>query len=142
MSIKTYTTEAQLQADFWVYYWNSYPNHRHKMWAVPNDAIGDITSQKDMVRVNTLKATGLLSGVWDLHAYNKGQLYIIETKLPGNGLTVTRLVKGRKVYGQKEWGEIMAAEGAIRCIYHNMIEGAGVLKFIFGEPVTSLSKNY
>jgi len=100
------------------------------MWAVPNDAIGAWVSAKDAMRSNELKATGLLSGVWDLHCFVAGRLHIIETKFGKNGLTVDRVVKGKKIYGQKEWGEIMAAEGAIRHIYRTQEEGIAVLETI------------
>lgn len=133
-------SESQLQAQFWQYAWENYSNFHFHIWAVPNDAIGQLSSVKDAIRINTLKATGLLSGVWDLHAFIHGKFHIIESKLPGTQLTVTRLVKGsggkvRKVYGQKEWGELMASHGAIRHIYHTLDEGKEVLKQIFGEPV-------
>ena len=130
-------SEDQLQAALWSYFWNNYPNARHHMWAVPNSAIGEATNTRDIIRINTLKATGLLAGVWDLHLFWNGTFHIIETKVPGGQLTVTRLVKGRKVYGQKEWGEKMASHGAVRHIYHSLDEGKEMLKTILGEPCPS-----
>ena len=127
-------TEDQLQAAFWAKVWNEYPQLRFCMWAVPNSAIGEMVSTKDAIRINTLKATGLLPGVWDLHLFYHGRFHIIETKLPGQQLTVTRIVqkagRERKVYGQKEWGEIMAEHGAIRHIYHSLEEGILIIKSI------------
>lgn len=130
-------SEDQLQASLWSYFWNNYPNARHHMWAVPNSAIGEATNTRDIIRINTLKATGLLAGVWDLHLFWNGTFHIIETKVPGGHLTVTRLVKGRKVYGQKEWGEKMASHGAVRHIYYSLDEGKEMLKTILGEPCPS-----
>lgn len=127
----TAVTEDKLQAKFWEYVWNTFPNYRHHMWAVPNSAIGEAVTTKDWIRINTLMATGLLSGVWDLHVFWKGKFHIIETKLPGNQLTVTRMVGKRKVYGQKEWGELMASHGAIQHIYHSLDEGMEIVKAIF-----------
>ena len=123
-------TESQLQARFWEHVWNNYPQLRFHMWAVPNDAIGQWTSTKDIIRSRELKATGLLTGVWDLHLFWKGRLHIIETKLPGNSLTVTRMSGTRKIYGQKEWGELMAAHGAIPHIYHTLPEGIAIIEKI------------
>lgn len=123
-------SEDQLQAKFWQHTWNNYPELRHHMWAVPNSAIGEATNTKDMIRITTLKATGLLSGVWDLHCYWKGKFHIIETKVPGGQLTVGRVIKNRKVYGQKEWGERMAEHGATRHIYHTLEEGIAVVEKI------------
>lgn len=113
------------------------------MWSVPNDAIGELTSLKDILRINELKATGLMPGVWDLHLFWRdpidgiGKLHIIETKLPGQQLTQDRIVRSdgreRKVYGQKEWGELMASHGAIRHIYHTLEEGVAIFEGIVGK---------
>lgn len=115
-------TEDQLQAEFWKTVWNEYPQLRRHMWAVPNG------SNLNPIEASKLKATGLLSGVWDLHLFWHGILHIIETKVGNNGLTVDRLVNGRKVYGQKEWGEMMAAHGAVRHIYKSLPEGLEIIK--------------
>jgi len=120
--------EDQLQAQLYQWYWNAYPEHRRKMWAVPNGA------ERNPVQAALLKATGLLSGVWDLHAYYQGKFHIIETKFGNGQLTVDRIVNGKKVYGQKEWGEIMAAEGATRHIYRTLPEGQAIIATIFGKP--------
>lgn len=132
-------SESDLQAQFWKWAWNTHEEARHLMWAVPNDAIGDHLTLKDVLRSNELKATGLLSGVWDLHLFWRGQLHIIETKLPGAQLTRTRIVrskagKERKVFGQHEWGELMATHGAHRHIYHTLEEGMGMFSQIISLP--------
>ena len=123
-------TEDQIQAEFWREVWNRYPEFRHHIWAVPNSAIGECINRKDMMRANLLKSTGLLSGVWDLHIFWKGHFYIIETKVPGGQLTRDRVVNGKKVYGQFEWGERMAEHGAIRHIYHSLQEGIEIIEGI------------
>ena len=119
-------TEDQLQAELWAWAWNSYPEARRCMWAVPNG------SERNPVEAMRLKATGLLSGVWDLHMLWYGKFYIIETKIGNNQLTIDRVINGRKVYGQKEWGEIIASHGATRYIYRTLDEG----KIIFAGIVT------
>lgn len=117
-------SEDQIQAKFWETVWNNYPDFRHHMWAVPNG------SNRNPIEASKLKATGLLSGVWDLHVFWHGKFHIIETKVPGGQLTVDRIIKGRKVFGQKEWGERMVSHGAIRHIYHNLEEGIEIIKKI------------
>lgn len=137
-------SESQLQAQFWKHVWNNYPQTHRCIWSVPNDAIGQWVTEKDMLRSNELKATGLLDGVWDLHMLWHGKYHIIETKMPGEQLTVDRDVKTKKkdihgnwIYrrarGQKEWGEIMAAQGAVRHIYHSLEEGVAVIEHILAS---------
>lgn len=121
-------SEDQIQADFWARAWNEYPHARRHMWAVPNGL------RLSAPAAQLAKATGLLSGVWDLHLFWHGTLHIIETKRPGQSLTVDRIVNGKKVYGQKEWGEMMAAHGAIRHIYHSVEEGLAIFESIVGKP--------
>lgn len=120
-------SEDQIQADFWARAWNEYPHARRHMWAVPNGL------RLSAPAAQLAKATGLLSGVWDLHLFWHGTLHIIETKRPGQALTVDRVVNGKKVYGQKEWGEMMAAHGAIRHIYHSVEEGLAIFESIVGK---------
>lgn len=125
---KLHPSEDQIQADFWARAWNEYPHARRHMWAVPNGL------RLSAPAAQLAKATGLLSGVWDLHLFWHGTLHIIETKRPGQALTVDRVVNGKKVYGQKEWGEMMAAHGAIRHIYYDVEEGLAIFESIVGKP--------
>lgn len=125
----TALTEDQIQAHFWKEVWNRYPELRHHVWAVPNG------SNRNPIEASRLKVTGLLPGVWDLHIFWRGKFHIIETKVPGGQLTVDRIVNGRKVYGQKEWGDRMADHGAIRHIYHNLQEGIEIINSILSTPL-------
>lgn len=117
-------TEDQLQAALWQWAWNAYPQYRKHMWAVTNSGIAN---------PNRAKAMGLLSGVWDLHVFYRNSYHIIETKVGINQLTTDRVVNGKKVYGQKEWGELMAEHGATRHIYRSLEEGKQVYESIFGN---------
>ena len=117
-------TEDQLQAALWKWAWNAYPQYRKHMWAVTNSGIAN---------PNRAKAMGLLSGVWDLHVFYRNSYHIIETKVGINQLTTDRVVNGKKVYGQKEWGELMAEHGATRHIYRSLEEGKQVYESIFGN---------
>lgn len=117
-------TEETLQQQFWQWAWNT-PGHepfRRSMWAVTNSGHSNPMKAKGM---------GLLSGVWDLHCFWEGKFHIIETKYGDGQLTVDRIVNGKKVYGQKEWGELMASHGAIRHIYRTLEEGQMIYKQIF-----------
>ena len=127
MKVVTQVTQSedQLQAEFWQWAWNTYPQFRRQMWAVPNG------SNRNPIEASRLKATGLLAGVWDLHCFNKNVYSIIEMKVPGNYLTVDRIINGKKHYGQKEWGEIMAANGAIRYVCYSVDEAKTAYLNIF-----------
>lgn len=116
MTITPPISEDRLQAEIWTKAWNEYPEARRCMWAVPNGF------KLPPRLANIAKATGLLSGVWDLHLYWRHQLYVFEQKIDNNQLTVDRIIKGKKIYGQKEWGEIMRREGAITFIIRDIDE--------------------
>lgn len=89
-------SEDLLQSRIWQKAWNEFPQSRRCMWAVPN---GYKLSAPQAMKA---RATGLLSGVWDLHLFWKGQLYLFELKVGRNNLTDN----------QKEWGETMIQQGA------------------------------
>ena len=110
-----YTIEDKLQADFHQHHWNMYPHLRKKWWSVPNGGY------RNKIEAMKMKATGLISGVWDVHFYNKGQLSIIEFKVGTNKLTKEQI----------EWGEIMAKEGAIRYVAYNLEDAKKYFKIIF-----------
>lgn len=118
-------TEDQLQAKFWETCWNNYPHARRHMWAVPNGLkLHPLVAQ-------LAKATGLLEGVWDLHLFWRGTLHIIETKIDKNQLTIDRVDnRGKKHFGQREWGEMMAAHGAVRHVYRTLEEGILIFESI------------
>lgn len=119
-----FMTEERLQSEFWAWAWNTHPQARHHMWAVPN---GLHLSAPQAAKA---RATGLLPGVWDLHIFWRGKFHIIETKTGNNGLTRDRIVNGRKVFGQYEWGERMASHGAHRHIYRTLEEGKRIFESI------------
>lgn len=118
--IVTAVTEDQLQAQLWKWAWNTHPKARKCMWAVPNAAIGQIVSKKDMIQSQKMESTGLLKGVWDLHLFWHGKFHIIETKFGNNGLSKE----------QKEWRDIMVYHGAIPHIYYTIEEGIKIFESI------------
>lgn len=107
-------SEDQLQAEFFQRVWNEYPQLRRCMWAIPNGG------KRDMRTAITLKATGVLSGVWDLHLFYKNRFHIIETKVGRNDLSDK----------QKEWGATMVANGATAYVYRTIEEGMAIIETI------------
>lgn len=116
--------EERLQAELFKWVWNSYPKLRRHLWAVPN---GGYRNAREAA---ALKANGVLAGVWDLHFFYKNKFHIIETKIGQNKLTVDRVENGVVKYGQKQWGEIMVANGATAHVYYTLEEGKGIFKKI------------
>lgn len=106
-------SEDRLQSNIWSRLWNEYPQLRRRVWHVPNQG----ASLKEGVR---LKSMGVLEGVWDLHMFYRRRYVIFEGKVGNNQLTKDRIDrKGRKHFGQKEWGEIMAGEGALTYVFRS-----------------------
>lgn len=110
-------SEDQLQAAFFQRVWNEYPKLRRHMWAVPNGG------KRDMRTAITLKASGVLSGVWDLHIFWRGKFYIIETKVGHNGLTDK----------QEQWGTQMVEHGATAYVYRTIEEGMQIIESILNN---------
>ena len=110
-------SEDQLQAQFFQKVWNDYPELRRHMWAVPNGG------KRDMRTAITLKASGVLPGIWDLHLFWMGKFYIIETKVGRNGLTDK----------QEQWGELMVKHGAIAYVYRTIEEGIAIIENILKQ---------
>jgi len=108
-------SEDNLQYRVWQRLWNEYPQLRRRVWHVANQ-------RKDKQEASRVQSMGVLSGVWDLHMYLKGQYIIWEAKSEHGTLTRDRVVNGRKVFGQQEWGEIMRAEGAWTYIFRSETE--------------------
>jgi len=105
-------TEDQFQAKCWQWVWNNYPETRHCLWAVPNGG------ERTLEVAVKLKATGVLSGVHDMHFLWDGQFYTFEFKVGNNHLTKTTITTSpgggrRVVYGQEEWGASMYAQGGV-----------------------------
>jgi hypothetical protein len=90
-------SEDQLQAACYQWFHNTYPEHRGKIWAVPNGG------KRSPQQANLFKATGVVKGVHDLHFYHKKQLYTFELKVGNNKMSPD----------QVKWKVTMEREGAI-----------------------------
>lgn len=117
--------EMKLQAAFWKWAWVTYPQFRRLMWAVPNGL------KLNPVQASIAVSTGMLAGVWDLHCFYRGQYHIIEAKTATGKLTEDKIVKGKKIYGQKQWGELMQSNGARLHIFRTLEEGQEIYRDIF-----------
>ncbi len=113
-------SEAQLQAKLVAIARNEFGQSKGHIWAIPNGANRTPYEQREA------KATGLLAGVWDLHAFYKGKFYIFELKFGKNTLSAE----------QRQYGEAMEKNGAIcHVIRENDVERwRMILRGIFGEP--------
>ena len=90
-------TEDQLQAQCFQWFWNTYPAHRRKLWAVPNGG------SRGLKEATKFKATGVVAGVHDLHLYHDHQLYTFELKVGNNKLSPDQIT----------WKVTMEREGAM-----------------------------
>lgn len=79
-------TEDQLQSKIFQYVWNEYPNLRRKLWAVPN---GGDRNKREAAK---FKATGVISGVHDLHFIYKQKFYTFELKVANNKFSENQLL--------------------------------------------------
>lgn len=104
-------SEDKLQAEFFKFVWNTYPQLRYCIWAVPN---GGLRNKMEALK---MKATGTLKGVWDLHIFYRGHFYIIETKVGSNKLSPEQI----------KWRDIMVSQGAKAFVYYNMEEGKKII---------------
>lgn len=90
------TSENTLQAYLFKWAWNTYPESRRHIWAVPNGA------KRSRYEQNLMKSTGLISGVYDLHCFWNGKFYAFELKYG----------KNKQSEEQSQWGEQMRQHGA------------------------------
>lgn len=103
-------TEDQLQAKCWQWAWNTFPQVRRILYAVPNGG------GRNIKEASKLQATGVIPGVHDLHITWNGIHYTFELKVGENSLTRDRSIvtpSGREklIFGQVEFGEALAAQG-------------------------------
>ena len=89
-------SEDQLQSTCYQYFHNQYPNLRGLLWAVPNGG------SRNKIEAMKLKATGVISGVYDLHFFHKKTLHLFELKVGSNKLSEN----------QTNWGLQLCAHGA------------------------------
>lgn len=67
-------SEDAIQAECFQWFWNTYPDLRYTMFAVPNGGA------RHLFEANRLKATGVVAGVSDLVWIKKDKVIFIEMK--------------------------------------------------------------
>jgi hypothetical protein len=77
--------ENKLQAKCFQWFWNNFPGLRRTLWAVPNGG------KRDKREAMTLKATGVISGVHDLHFIYNNRFYTFELKVGNNKFSENQL---------------------------------------------------
>ena len=90
-------TEDKLQAQCFQWFHNTFPDHRGKLWHVPNGG------SRDIREAQKFKAMGMVKGVHDLHLYHNHQLYTFELKVGSNKLSPEQI----------RWKATMTNEGAM-----------------------------
>lgn len=90
-------TEDQLQSACFIWAWNTHPQTRRCMWAIPNGG------SRNKAEAAKFKATGVLAGVLDMHFFWKGKLFLFEFKVGRNQLSQP----------QKDFYSAVGAQGAI-----------------------------
>jgi hypothetical protein len=105
-------TEARLQSECYLYYWNSYPALRKRLFCVHNNP-------KDKREGAILKSLGLVAGVSDM-------LYLRDN-LPPLCLEFKTAI-GTQQKEQKEWQAVAEATGAEYRIIRSMEEFCAALE--------------
>ena len=74
-------TEDIIQAACFKWFWNSFPQYRYLLFAVPN---GGLRSKQT---ASVMASTGTVAGIPDLIFVWQGKCFGLECKRPGAGLT-------------------------------------------------------
>ena len=114
-------TEDQFQASIFLWAWNTFPESRRCLWAVPNGGW-----MKNKIEAMKLKATGVVAGVWDLHLFFKGRFYIFELKVGTNTLQDNQI----------DWGVLMKQHGATLYVISEAKGGLELFKQVFTQIMT------
>lgn len=71
-----YKSEDRIQQECYIWFWNTYPELRKLLFAVPNGGARNAREGKKF------KDTGVVAGVSDLIFLHQGTAYLIEMKTP------------------------------------------------------------
>lgn len=98
-------TEDQLQEKCFQWAWNTYPQTRRLLWAVPNGGC------RHLYEAQKFKATGVIAGVHDLHLLWNNQFTTFELKVKDNKLSEAQILYGCAIESQGgKWYEIRTFE--------------------------------
>jgi hypothetical protein len=104
-------TEDRIQQECYMWFWNTYPELRKLLFAVPNGRY------RNVIDAVILNKTGLVAGVSDMIFLYKGGAYLFELK------TET----GVQSDAQKEWEKIVNKQGFNYYIIRDLIEFSKVI---------------
>lgn len=109
-------TEDQLQEKCFQWAWNTYPQTRRLLWAVPNGG------SRHLYEAQKFKATGVIAGVHDLHLLWNHQFYTFELKVGTNTMSEAQILYARAIEQQGGvWYEIRNLE-TFKTIFSNLVE--------------------
>lgn len=110
-------TEARLQSNCYLWFWNNYPMYRGLLFHVPNGG------SRNAIEAGKLKAMGVTPGIPDMIFLHKAKAYFFEFKEPGG--------KGRVSPSQKKIHEILGlhlfevwlieSEAAFKDVIHDIL---------------------
>jgi len=104
-------TEDRIQQECYMWFWNTYPELRKLLFAVPNGRY------RNVIDAVILSKTGLVAGVSDMIFLYKGTAYLFELKTE-NGIQSDV---------QKEWEGIVSKQGFNYYIIRDLTEFSRVI---------------
>jgi len=110
-------TESRIQQDCVIWLWNSHPETRKLLFAVPNGG------SRNAIEAKRFKAEGLIAGVSDLLFMWRGRTHCIEMKTP----------TGRQQKNQIEWQGIVEANGFDYHVIRSLEEFKNLINKIMNE---------
>jgi hypothetical protein len=81
----------KLQSDCFLWFWNTFPEHRYLMHANIGNLTTQISGTAGAIKMGQLKSIGLVKGILDLEFYYKGVLYVFDIKVGSDKLSKEQL---------------------------------------------------
>lgn len=108
-------SEGKIQSECYIWFHNTYPEHRGRLYAINNNS-------QNAIKGSFNKAMGVVKGVADMHfIMPKGRIAFLEFKAPG----------GKQSDAQWKWMKKVESLGHYYCIITSVIDfKAWVEKFL------------
>ncbi len=110
-------SEDDLQAKCFQWFWNTYPEHRRMLFAVPNGG------HRDKITANRLKATGVVPGVSDLILVVLEGVIFIEMKTETGVQSKEQLDFQLKVESRGHWYYVVRTFNDFKELINSYING-------------------
>lgn len=81
----------KLQSDCFMWFWNTYPEHRYLMHSNLGNLTTQISGTAGAIKMGQLKSMGIVKGVLDLEFYYRGVLYVFDIKIGPDKLSKEQL---------------------------------------------------